>query len=67
MNQETLKIPNISCGHCVSAIENELKAISGVVKVSGNPDTKLVDVQWDAPATIDTIRKALEDINYPAD
>lgn len=66
MTQEILNIPNISCGHCVATIENELKSLSGVHKVSGNPDTKQVDIQWEAPATIEIIKKALEDINYPA-
>lgn len=66
MQKETLNIPNISCGHCVAAIEGELKLISGVTAVSGNPDKKQVDVQWESPATIDIIQKALSDINYPA-
>lgn len=66
MDQRILNIPNISCGHCVATIEKELKALSGVLKVSGNPDTKQVDIQWDAPATLDSIKRVLEDINYPA-
>lgn len=66
MEQIILNIPNISCGHCVATIENELKELSGVLNVSGNPATKQVDIQWDAPATLDIIRKTLEDINYPA-
>lgn len=66
MQKETLNIPNISCGHCVRAIENELKTIPGVTAVSGNPDSKRVEVKWDLPATIDIIKQALADINYPA-
>lgn len=66
MEQKILKIPNISCGHCVAAIENELKELSGVHKASGNVETKQVDIQWDAPATLEIIKKTLEDINYPA-
>lgn len=66
MDRTILNIPNISCGHCVATIENELKELSGVLKVAGNPDTKQVDIQWDTPATLDIIRKTLEDINYPA-
>lgn len=65
MQKETLTIPNISCGHCVAAIEGELKLIPGVTTVSGSPDTKQVEVEWDSPATIDTIKKTLADINYP--
>jgi copper chaperone len=66
MQKETLHIPNISCKHCVAAIEGELKLISGVAVVKGDPDTKQVDVQWKSPATLDIIKKVLADINYPA-
>ena len=66
MQKETLNIPNISCGHCVAAIEGELNLISGVTAVKGDPDTKQVVVHWDSPATIEAIKKVLADINYPA-
>jgi len=66
MQKETLNIPNISCNHCVAAIEGELKLIPGVTAVNGNADKKQVDVEWDLPATIDVIKKVLSDINYPA-
>ena len=66
MQKETLNIPNISCKHCVAAIERELKLISGVTAVNANADRKQVDVQWEPPATIVIIKKALADIDYPA-
>jgi len=66
MQEAILGIPNISCGHCVAAIGDELKLISGVKAVSGNPEKKHVIVQWEPPATIDIIKKVLSDINYPA-
>ncbi len=66
MQEKKFHIPNISCGHCVRTVENELTEITGVAKVSGNPDTKDVVVAWDDPATEEAIRKVLSDINYPA-
>ena len=66
MNQETLRIPNISCGHCVSAIEAELTELDGVTGVKADAGTKTVTVQWDVPASINDIRAALTEINYPA-
>jgi copper chaperone len=66
MAQETLRIPNISCGHCVSAIEAELDELDGVAVVKADAGTKTVTVEWDAPASIDVIRAALTKINYPA-
>ena len=66
MSKETLTIPNISCGHCVSAIESELAEMEGVSSVKADAESKTVTVQWDAPASIERIRATLTEINYPA-
>lgn len=65
MVEKTFKIPNISCGHCTAAIQNELSELDGVVKVDGNPGEKTVTVQWKAPATEAGILARLKEINYP--
>ena len=66
MAQTTLNVPNISCGHCVSAIESELVEMQGVTTVKADATTKTVTVEWDAPASIEGIRATLTEINYPA-
>jgi copper chaperone CopZ len=66
MEKQTFNIPNISCGHCTSAIENELKEIDGITDVQGNIAEKTVTVQWDAPMTLERILHTLKEINYPA-
>jgi copper chaperone len=66
MAKETFSIPNISCGHCVMAIKNELTAIEGVKTVDGNQASKTISVEWEAPATREKITTALKEINYPA-
>lgn len=66
MEKHTFTIPNISCGHCVAAIQNELKLLDGILKVEGNPNEKKIEVEFDAPATIESITKTLAEINYPA-
>ena len=66
MAQATLNVPNISCGHCVSAIESELVDMQGVTAVKADAETKTVTVEWDAPASIEGIRATLTEINYPA-
>ena len=66
MAKQTFSIPNISCGHCVNAIKNELSEIEGIKTVAGSPETKTIDVEWDAPASADKIKETLRDINYPA-
>jgi copper chaperone len=66
MEKNKLNIPNITCGHCVMAVKNELLEMDGVSSVEGNPETKDVEVTWDAPATLETIKAKLQEINYPA-
>ncbi len=67
MNEDTFSIPNISCGHCTSAIQNELTDLEGVTRVDGQIEAKTVTVQWDAPATREQILDSLKEINYPAE
>lgn len=66
MEKKTLKIPNISCNHCLMTIKNEISEIDGVSEVNGNAETKNVEVAFDAPATLEKIKAVLEEINYPA-
>lgn len=66
MQKETLSVPNISCGHCVMSIKNELSEMEGVRSVEGNPGAKSITVEWDAPATLEMLKERLKEINYPA-
>ena len=66
MAKTTFSIPNISCGHCVMSIKNELSELEGVKSVEGNPEAKSIDVEWDAPITEDKLKETLKEINYPA-
>ena len=64
MEKQNLHIPNISCGHCVMAIKNELNELEGVGTVEGDPENKSISVEWEAPATLEIIRNTLNGINY---
>jgi len=66
MEKKTFSVPNISCGHCVMAIKNELSEVQGVSRIEGNPGKKEITVEWDAPASLDKIKATLREINYPA-
>jgi copper chaperone CopZ len=67
MEKKTFTIPNISCGHCVMAVKNGLTELEGVNSVEGNPETKTMIVEWNAPATLEKIKDTLQEINYPAE
>ena len=66
MEKKTFYIPNISCGHCVNSIRNELEDLDGVLKVTGDPEKKEINVEWETPATLDAIKEMLTEINYPS-
>lgn len=63
---KTVRVPNISCGHCVSTIQREVGDVPGVCGVSGDVPTRRVTVTWD-PDTTDwvVIEETLKDIAYP--
>jgi len=67
MSRETLTIPNISCGHCVNSIKNELGELEGVKTVEGNPERKQITVEWEHPTSLEKIKDTLKEINYPAE
>ncbi|MCG6881322.1 MAG: heavy-metal-associated domain-containing protein [Deltaproteobacteria bacterium] len=66
METTKFSIPNISCGHCVKAIQKELSEMDGVSSVEGDPGSKEITVTWNAPATEENIKATLKEINYPA-
>ncbi len=66
MEKQTFTVPNISCGHCVMSIKNELSELDGVKTVEGDPSDKSVTVEWENPITVEKIKETLKEINYPA-
>ena len=67
MEKQTFVIPNITCGHCVMSIKNELSELEGVKMVVGDQESKRVTVEWETPATIEGIKNTLKEMNYPAE
>jgi copper chaperone len=65
MTTVTYSIPNISCGHCVHTIQSEVGEISGVKTVVANQETRTATITFDDPATVETIKALLAEINYP--
>ena len=66
MEKRTFSIPNISCGHCVMTIKNELSELVGVKLMEGDTQNKTITVEWDSPTTLQEIQETLNEINYPA-
>ena len=64
METKTVKVPNVGCDGCINTIKSEVGELAGIVKVDGNPNTKLVTVQWDSPADWEAIRNKMAEIDY---
>ncbi|KPJ82872.1 MAG: hypothetical protein AMS19_06410 [Gemmatimonas sp. SG8_23] len=66
MDEKTVTVPAISCGHCVNTIEREVGDLSGVRAVSADRETRRVTISWD-PETTDwvVIEDLMNEINYP--
>ena len=61
----TVRVPNVSCQHCVHTIRMELGDLPGVVSVDVEVPTKLVTVTWKSPATWEQVTQLLAEIGYP--
>ena len=66
MEKKIFTISNISCGHCVAAIQNELQELDGVTNIGGDPPGKTITVTWEPPATASQIEGKLAEIGYPS-
>lgn len=67
MTTLSLKVPNISCDHCVHTIQTELRDLEGIQRVDADRDSKVVTVEFDPPATREKIEALLAEIEYPAE
>ncbi len=62
----TLVAPDISCGHCVMTIKDEVGALAGIASVEANPDTKRIEIAYDpTQVTLAQIEGVLDEAGYP--
>ncbi|MEM7345137.1 MAG: heavy-metal-associated domain-containing protein [Chloroflexota bacterium] len=66
MTTKTFQVPNISCGHCVRTIENEVSELAGITQVTASEQTRMVTVSWEeGQQNWSEIEALLKEINYP--
>lgn len=66
MTSKTVKVPGISCGHCVATIEREVGELAGVGSVKVEQASKDVTISWDPEATDwVVIEETMKEINFP--
>jgi copper chaperone len=59
-----LKVPEMSCQHCVNAITNEVSHVPGVQRVAIDLGTKRVSVEADERVTTEAVVSAINEAGY---
>jgi len=65
MTEIAYTVPDMSCGHCKSAVSSELERVAGVRKVEVDLDTKLVVVHGEDLDDA-SLRAAIAEAGYEA-
>lgn len=62
---QTISVPEVHCGHCVSSIEGALNPMAGVDAAHVDLDTRSVTVTYDADALeLAAVISAIEEQGY---
>ena len=62
--KKVINVDGMSCSHCAKKVENSLKEIDGVLKVSVNLDKKEVIITSKFEIDTSLLRKKIEDLGY---
>ncbi len=65
MSTVSFEVPGISCGHCMHTIQTEVGELEGVKNVEASQSDRRVTVEFEPPATEESIVGLLTEINYP--
>ncbi len=66
METAALEAPDISCDHCIQTIRSAVEKVPGVRFVSGDPECKIVKIEYDpAVAHLAAVEKAMDEEGYP--
>jgi copper chaperone len=65
MTEKTLKVPDMSCGHCKAAVEGELKALPGIEKANADVARGTVEIYYDeSKVGTEDLKSAIEEAGY---
>lgn len=67
MTTVTYSVPAMHCDHCTHTIEMEVGELQGVQSVKADLSTKKVQITFDAPASEQSIKALLSEIDYPVE
>ncbi|MGQ9459232.1 MAG: heavy-metal-associated domain-containing protein [Anaerolineae bacterium] len=61
----TLRVPNISCHHCIMTIQRELRSLEGIEQVEGSVEAKTVTLSYRDEEALARAKEVLAEIGYP--
>ncbi|HHW36925.1 MAG TPA: copper chaperone CopZ [Bacillales bacterium] len=65
MQNVTLNVQGMSCGHCVKAVEGSVGQLEGVSQVTVKLAEKQVEITFnESQVTLETIKETIEDQGY---
>lgn len=65
MQNVTLNVQGMSCGHCVKAVESSVNELNGIESVNVNLEDAKVTVAFDdAQVSVAQIKETIEDQGY---
>ena len=65
MTEKTLKVPDMSCGHCKAAVESELNKLSGVMYSKADVEKGTVEVSFEeVKVSTGELKGAIEGAGY---
>jgi copper chaperone CopZ len=64
MTTASYTVVGMTCGHCVSAVTEEVSAVPGVTGVDVDLDSGGLTVSSAAPVDADAVRAAVEEAGY---
>jgi len=65
MTDKRFNVPDMSCGHCKAAVEDELNKLPGVQKADANIERGTVEISYDEEkVATDDLKGVIEEAGY---
>ena len=64
MTTTTIQVKGMTCGHCVSAVTEEISKVAGVTGVDIDLESGNVTIASEAPVDSDAVNAAVDEAGY---
>jgi copper chaperone len=67
MNETTIRVPDMSCGHCVATVQGALERVDGVQSVQLSLDTKIAQISHHGEIDMHALLVAVQSVGFTAE